>query len=621
MENQRLTRKPTDGIWAASPSTTRGQSTPLSSSSDGQSIAYAANKSIFVRNIDDPSIARQYTDHVTQTTVARFSPSGFYVASGDVSGTVRVWDCKGEGATKGEYHIIAGRINDIAWDGDSQRIIAVGDGKERFGHCITADSGNSVGEISGHSSQINSVSIRQQRPLRAATGSDDTSLVFYHGAPFKFNTSLRGKHDKFLYGTAFSPDGASLVSVGSDRKIWLYDGKTGEAKNQIGEGEHKGSIFGVSWAKDSKKLVTASADQTVKIWDVEAAKCVQTWRMGEEGSVSIANQQVGVTWPSGRSDGLVISVDLEGNLNYLQEGNDKPVRVVHGHQKAITAAGYTPGEKTLWTGSYDGRVRAWDLSTAVAKNVDGESPKNYVSAFASSESDGRIYSVSWDDTLRTIDASTHSFTGSSSKTDGQPKSVAVATSGSKPVTLVATNSAVTLYKDGEQVGSLPVSFTPTSIAAKGDIVAVGAEDKIVRIYTLSGTSLSPAAEIRDATAAISTLAFSSASTCRLAVGLSNGKIYAYTSSSPSDWTLTTNRWSAHTARVTCITWSPDGEKAASGGLDTNIFVWSLADPGKRVKAMNAHKDGVGGIAWTEPSKVISSGADAAVKVWKVENVQ
>jgi WD40 repeat protein len=532
-----------------------------------------------------------------------------------------VWDCKGEGATKGEYHIIAGRINDIAWDGDSQRIIAVGDGKERFGHCITADSGNSVGEISGHSSQINSVSIRQQRPLRAATGSDDTSLVFYHGAPFKFNTSLRGKHDKFIYGTAFSPDGASLVSVGSDRRIWLYDGKTGEAKNQIGEGEHKGSIFGVSWAKDSKKLVTASGDQTVKIWDVEAAKCIQTWRMGEEGSVSIANQQVGVTWPSGRSDGLVISVDLDGNLNYLQEGNDKPVRVVHGHQKAITAAGYTPGEKTLWTGSYDGRVRAWDLSTAEAKAVDGESPKNYVSAFASSQSDGRIYSVSWDDTLRTIDASTHSFTGSSSKTDGQPKSVAVASSGSKSVTLVATNSAITLYSDGEQVGSLPVSYTPTSIAAKGDIVAVGAEDKIVRIYTLSGTSLSTAAEIRDATAAISTLAFSSASACRLAVGLGNGKIYVYTSSSPSEWTQTTNRWSAHTARVTCIAWSPDGGKAASGGLDTNIFVWSLADPGKRVKAMNAHKDGVGGIAWTEPSKVISSGADAAVKVWKVENVQ
>ena len=41
--------------------------------------------------------------------------------------------------------------------------------------------------------------------------------------------------------------------------------------------------------------------------------------MGDEGSVSVPDQQVGITWPA-RGDGLVISVDLEGNLNYFQEG-------------------------------------------------------------------------------------------------------------------------------------------------------------------------------------------------------------------------------------------------------------------------------------------------------------
>lgn len=477
-----------------------------------------------------------------------------------------------------------------------------------------------MGEISGHSSQINSVSIRQQRPLRAATGSDDTSLVFYHGAPFKFNTSVRGKHDKFIYGTAFSPDGVHLVSVGSDKRIWLYDGKTGEPRSQIGEGEHTGSIFGVAWSKDSKRIVTASADQTVKIWDVEAAKCVQTWRMGEEGVVSIPHQQVGVTWPHGRSDGLVISVDLEGNLNYLIEGKDKPIRVVRGHQKAITAAGFTEESKTLWTGSYEGRVCGWDISAGSADSVDGESPKNYVSGLSASNSEGRIYSVSWDDTLRSIDTSTMSFTGSSAKTDGQPKAVAVASLSGKAVTLVATPSAILIYSDGSQVGSEAVKFTPTSIAAKDDIVAVGGEDKVIRIYIVASSSLSLVSEIKDATAAISTLSFS-ASKSRLAAGLSNGKIFVYTFSSPSEWTLTTNRWSAHTARVTCISWSPDGEKAASGGLDTNVFVWSVADPGKRVKVTNAHKDGVGGIVWADENKVISCGADAAVKCWKIEGVQ
>jgi WD40 repeat protein len=92
--------------------------------------------------------------------------------------------------SKGDYRIISGRINDIAWDGDSQRIIAVGDGRERFGHCITADSGNSVGEISGHSAIVNAVSIRQQRPIRAATGADDRSVAFLNGVPFKFATRL-----------------------------------------------------------------------------------------------------------------------------------------------------------------------------------------------------------------------------------------------------------------------------------------------------------------------------------------------------------------------------------------------------------------------------------------------
>jgi hypothetical protein len=60
-----------------------------------------SGKSIFLRNIDDPSICTQYTQHTAQTTVARFSPSGYYVASGDVSGAVKIWDCAGEGATKG----------------------------------------------------------------------------------------------------------------------------------------------------------------------------------------------------------------------------------------------------------------------------------------------------------------------------------------------------------------------------------------------------------------------------------------------------------------------------------------------------------------------------------------
>ena len=177
-------------IIAAAPSTVRAAPVHLGVNAKGTHIVYASNKAIFVRSLENTATAIQYTGHTQQTTVAKFSPSGNYIASGDVSGTVRIWSCDtAEQILKNEVKVLNGRITDLSWDSDSQRIIAVGDGKERWGHAFTFDSGNTVGEVTGHSSLPNVVAIRQSRPFRAATAGDDGNIVFYHGAPYS-ETSL-----------------------------------------------------------------------------------------------------------------------------------------------------------------------------------------------------------------------------------------------------------------------------------------------------------------------------------------------------------------------------------------------------------------------------------------------
>lgn len=479
-----------------------------------------------------------------------------------------------------------------------------------------------MGEISGHSSQVNSVSIKQQRPLRAATGSDDASVVFYHGAPFKFNTSLR-KHNRFVYGVAFSPDGAFLVSVGADRKIWLYDGKTGEVKGQIGEDEqqqHQGSVFSVSWARDSKRFVTASADQTVKIWDVEAGKVVQSWRMGDDdGSVNINHHQVGVVWPGGRTDGLIISLNLAGDLNYFTEGTAKPYRVVQGHSKNITSIAVLPdsssttNSSTLVTGSSEGRVCSWDVSTGLGKIVEGEGHTNYVSSIVPSSQKGQIVSVGWDDTLRTIDTVEGAFTQNQCKTDGQPKGV-VATS---PNTIiVATHKSLEVWKDSHLNQTLPTKYIPSAVAASKTLIAVSGDNSTLHIY--NSTTLELSKTLPEPSSLITTLSFSP-SGALLAAGFSSGKITVYDTSS---WSPAITRWSSHTGRVTSIAWNEAGTHAVSGGLDTNLFLWSVAKPGRRVGLSNAHKEGVNGVGWIEnedgKGQVVSVGGDAAVKVWRVE---
>jgi WD40 repeat protein len=61
------------------------------------------------------------------------------------------------------------------------------------------------------------------------------------GAPYKYEKIIQ-THNRFVQDVRFAPSGDLFASVGSDAKVFLYDGKTGETKADLGEGFHKGTI-------------------------------------------------------------------------------------------------------------------------------------------------------------------------------------------------------------------------------------------------------------------------------------------------------------------------------------------------------------------------------------------
>lgn len=115
--------------------------------------------------------------HGYPVTAVAMSPSGSYVASGDASGVVRIWACDNpDQILKLETPMLGGKVLDIAWSGDGQRVVAVGEGRESFAKVIMWDSGNTVGDMPGHSKQINSVAFKPSRPFRIVTGGEDTKV-------------------------------------------------------------------------------------------------------------------------------------------------------------------------------------------------------------------------------------------------------------------------------------------------------------------------------------------------------------------------------------------------------------------------------------------------------------
>ncbi|KAJ1771653.1 WD40 repeat-like protein [Coemansia sp. RSA 1813] len=610
--------------FAPAPVTTRGQPVRLSADPKGEKFVYANGKTIVIRSLSEPKKAWEYTGHTAQTTVARFSPSGYYIASGDASGKVRIWDTVNEEhALKSEFQPISGRISDIAWDPESQRIMAVGEGRGQYGHVFTYDSGNTVGMVTGHSKVINACAMRQRRPFRAVTCSDDMTCVFYHGAPYKY-AALLSDHAGFVQDVKYAPSDDYFVTVGSDKKIMLYDGKTGELVRQVAAGSpadaHTGSIFAVAWSPDSKYIVTSSGDRTCRFWDIEKDKLAWTVRVGGSAT-SPGHQQVGNLWAGEH----IISLSLSGDINVLQMDAAEPVKVIYGHQKAITAAALTQS-KRLYTGSYDGRLCAWDFATGASSS----SPLGEASLVQGASGDARPEDAAasgelvafgfLDDTLRFVEDSAV-VSASSVGLGAAPRSLAIDDSGTAVVAVLANDDLVVCIKGKvTRVGVKETSAAPRAVAISNSngapLVAVGFQDNSVHMYELKKDTVELAPTGTKITAhsrEITALSFSPTSEL-IATGDSAGKVVV---SKAQTGELVTSRWSAHTARIYAVAWSPDGVHAASASLDGHVIVWSVEQPMRKIVIRNAHIGGAAAVFFTNNETVVSTGADSGVKVWDI----
>lgn len=527
---------------------------------------------------------------------------------------MKIWDSAVVGkagydqpSVKSEFQILSGPIKSIAWDADNSRIIAVGQGKDKFGHCFTWDSGNTIGEIQGHSEAINAVDIKPQRPYRAATVGNDKALVFFAGPPFKFDKSVRGHHTNTVRAVRFSPDGKWLVSAGSDRTIVVYDGKTGEMVKKI-ENAHAGGIYGVSWTADSTSFVTCSADNSNKLWEVDSWSEKHTYIVSD--AVCVDHQQVGVTV----TKDYIVSLSLNGDLNLFAPDSTLPVKFIYGHQRAITAA--ASFDKVVVTGGSDGSLEQWDVAgsqlEAQAKPFgDRKGHSNYISSISPGSSG--LFTAGWDDRLKVW----KNGTDKSIDLDGQPKQAVAVSQG----VVVLQENKMSLYNDGlELLASTDLNFVSSCVSAipDSDRILVNNEvAKRVEEYSV-GQAIEHVASY-PALRANPTLVKVSPNGKYAAVAETTGK---YTLYNTEDRSVVTSRWAFHNSKVNDAQWTKDSKFLLSGGLDCGLFVYSVERPSKVLKLPLAHQTGVSGLVWLEYSEkggaFVSTGLDGCVKTWAVD---
>ncbi|KAJ6223045.1 hypothetical protein RDWZM_001590 [Blomia tropicalis] len=560
-----------------------------------------------------------FTNQSTFATLPRTARGVPLVLGGDPkadqSGKIRIWDTtQKEHILKNEFQPFAGNIKDLAWSPDNQRIVVVGEGRERFGHVIMMETGTSVGEIAGHSKTINSCDFRPSRPFRIITGSEDNFVGIFEGPPFKFKTQLED-HTRFVQSVRYSPDGQLFATAGFDGKMYLYNANDYSKVGEFGtKNAHAGGIYAISWSPDGKQLLSASGDKTCKIWDVSTFQNVTDFSMGTD----ILDQQVSCLW----QNNYLLSVSLSGFINYLDVNNpSKPLRIVKGHNRTITALAVNTAseEKRIYTGSCDGYITHWNPQNGDHDRILGKGHTNQVSGIAF-DGTGRLYSVGYDDIVRAIDSTSNEFDVSNEfKLDQQPHGVALTNDGQ--LMMVAGHSSVQVrrVRDGGILCSIPAPYEPTSISvnwSNNDVAVGGNKDSKVHIYAFDGQKMTEKSVTLVHREPITDVSYSPDGKY-LAASDQNRKIILYLSDGYQP--AHNLEWGYHTARVNCLAWAPDSCLLASGSLDTGIIVWDVAQPTKHYTLKKAHPQSqVTRIVWLDQSTIVTTGHDGSIKVWNVK---
>ncbi len=603
------------------------------SSSPGKTVAILWNLETAAES--QKTLARQEQDVCTTHDVA-WSPMGDrLVTSRGVAHraechAIEVWDVK-EGTVLLTPAGHQGDQGAVDWSPDGTAILTVGmDGMARIWDAETGAQRLAMGVVSDPPTdllyyfQVIGDAAWSPRGNQIATGARDHIARVWDAVTGAELCTLRG-HTGHLTSVTWSPDGERLATASKDGTVRVWDLKTEEVL--LFFTNHVGTVRAVDWAPNGRRMATAGEDGTVRVWHATT------------GIEEFVFRGVASPWHVAWSPNSQYLAIKSSNV-WVLDFSDEPSQRLYG---------YDTGEArcTMW--SPDGtRILTHNASTAWLWDfVHGEalrtfehsqyfhqpwSPDGTRILTGDEEEPLRIWDVETGNVLSELHAPTKHAILPSWSLDG---SRIVACLTPEPQAMVwdaDTGEILAITPDIAEQGALlyaPMCSPDGRYFVTGSVF-VG-RDTPARIWDATTGELKMTLESHNGE---SILANWSPEGQRVAVTYEDGMIKIWDVSplyqvtegyralpgqNNATHAITAKvlvSLTGHVGRVWWVTWSPSGQRVASGGIDSIVRVWNAVN-GEEIYNFHAPSE-VATLDWSPNGKyLVAGGRYATPMIWRV----
>lgn len=263
----------------------------------------------------------QTMDHQSVVCCVRFSPDGTMMATG-CHKTARVFDVK-----TGERKFIVSRPGGSGANGQSSEEDAAYVRAVAFSPDCT----------------------------KLVAGMPHNTIRVWDIATNEEGQAMTG-HESEIYALDYVND--MIVSGSGDRKVRLWDARTGQCKKIFGSesGGPSDGVTSVALSPDGRYLAAGSLDKVVRIWDTESSQLIDRFEGHSDSVYSIAFSPDGKNVISGSLDKNIMLWDVNGQAR----ASSRPRTVFQGHKDFVLSVAYTPDGRWLMSGSKDRSVVFWD---------------------------------------------------------------------------------------------------------------------------------------------------------------------------------------------------------------------------------------------------------------------